>query len=135
MLRIQNQTYLCTPSETVQIASLTTSGALQFFLDDVPQPNSSFNFNMPAGAGAARKLGAVLIGPAGSNAAVKIKVVSNRPAQTDVTILLIPAQANHASTVWDFSNAATAALMSFAEAVPSMPLAPKKVKPPKKGGN
>ena len=126
MLRISNQDYLTQPGETVQIDSQTDGGALGFFLDNVPSPGASLQFNMPNAPGAARKLGAVLTGITGNRAGIRIRVVTNRPSGQDVTILAIGSNSNHAATVWDFTNANDASVLSFA-AGPAQPgPAPKK---------
>ncbi|MFN0105137.1 MAG: hypothetical protein ACKV2U_24015 [Bryobacteraceae bacterium] len=116
MLRTSNQNYLCQPGETVQVDSQTDGGALAFFLDNLPSPGSSLQFNMPNAPGASRQLGAVLTGVTGNRSGIRIRVVSNRPNGQDVTILAIGSNANHAATVWDFLTASDSSVLSFAAA-------------------
>ena len=114
MLRTSNQNYLCKPGETVLVDSKNDGGALSFTVDNVPVAGPSFQFNLPNAAGASRQLGGVLIGPAGTRAGIRIRLVTNRPNNMDVTILAIAPGSNHAATIWDFTAANDSTVIDFA---------------------
>jgi len=129
MLRTSNQNYLCKPGETVLVDSKNDGGALSFTLDNTPVAGPSFQFNMPNASGASHQLGGVLIGPAGIRAGIRIRLVTNRPNDMDVTILAIAPGSNHAATIWDFTTANDSSVISFAETVS---ISAVKAKPAKK---
>lgn len=100
MVRTSIQQYLCKKNESVQVDSQTSGGALNFFLDGVNQSATSFSFPMVT---TPRQLSAVLTGPVGTQAGVRIRVVTNRPNSEDITVMVIGSGAHHAATKWDFS--------------------------------
>lgn len=134
MLRTSIQSYLCAKNETVSVDSQSSGGALSFFLDDTAIAGPAFNFSMSK---ATRKLSGVLTGPVGTQAGIRIRTVTNRPNNQDITVLTVGANSNHAATIWDFA-VGDSGVLSFVSSATKK--APKKgVKKPRKakkgGGN
>lgn len=116
MIRTSTQNYLCTPGETVSIASHVGSGAaLSFFLDGASVAGPSFTFRMGAD-GDAKRLEATLIGNSGDRAAIRITAVSNDPAGQDIVVLAIGSAAAHDAVRMDFAASKDEGLIAFASA-------------------